>query len=698
MAVRINLELGHEASIRNKRTQEGFTHDWEVFVRGFDGADIQCYVEKVVFYLHETFNKPKRVFKEPPYSIKESGYAGFLLPIEIYLKNKEEPKKIKYSYDLTLQPSGPAIYKVQMEKHVFTNPTDDFKHKLLKGGGTIVNSNNSMDMNDVKMNSDDKNQLVNKPKLGGSDMQKKYKTKSDEEKTNFHSLFGTPIKKSSKISPDPAKVPTKDSSKLSSSSSKDRGSGDKDKMKNKSPIKDKDKERDRDRAKDKESSSERKNKDKSKDRNKERDRSKEKSSSKRPRSSSPKRLPSPKRPASPKVQSPSLPKHEDKQRSSESIGKPKDDIKTEKKYKKDKYSDKYKDSGKEHKKESSKVMSGDVKEGATMLTSIQKELSPMPLKMKEKPKELVKDIVSKETDSMKSKDKADEKKEKHKHKKKDKDKDKDKREKSKEDRHKSEKSKGNNSLNNVHNNKYDATKETETKTMVSPMPEAQLPPLLVSPPAPAPIIASATSKSLKQPLFSENENSNSSLSSKEETAAAYGSSPAVPAPPKTESLFDSLPKDQLMSDKSKPKKDKSRKKDKKSDKEDKKRKRKLQIEDDDEPDAKHFKPSATVVNSISAVVGNVDSDGDQVMAEAHASTDLDKENQENPEDYMRILRELQHKIMTLQDNAELQRVVQLIAETGRYEVSARTFDFDLCLLERSTVRRLQEFFSLSSSS
>lgn len=73
-----------------------------------------------------------------------------------------------------------------------------------------------------------------------------------------------------------------------------------------------------------------------------------------------------------------------------------------------------------------------------------------------------------------------------------------------------------------------------------------------------------------------------------------------------------------------------------------------------------------------------------------------KENKENPEDYMNILRDLQHKIMALQDNTELQKVVQLIAETGRYEVSARTFDFDLCLLERSTVKQLQEFFASSS--
>lgn len=46
--VRITLEIGHEASVRNKRTVEGFTHDWEVFVRGLDGADIYHFIDKVI--------------------------------------------------------------------------------------------------------------------------------------------------------------------------------------------------------------------------------------------------------------------------------------------------------------------------------------------------------------------------------------------------------------------------------------------------------------------------------------------------------------------------------------------------------------------------------------------------------------------------------------------------------------------------
>lgn len=88
----------------------------------------------MVFLLHDTFRNPKRVLKEPPFVVKESGYAGFIIPIEIYLKNKDEPKKFQISYDLHLQQSGPPINKTIRHVEVIRNPSDDFRKKLLKGG------------------------------------------------------------------------------------------------------------------------------------------------------------------------------------------------------------------------------------------------------------------------------------------------------------------------------------------------------------------------------------------------------------------------------------------------------------------------------------------------------------------------------------------------------------------------------------
>ncbi|CAG2102453.1 unnamed protein product [Medioppia subpectinata] len=82
------------------------------------------------------------VLKEPPYQVSESGYAGFELPIEVYFKNKEEPKKISFEYDLYLRLDD-AVSNCRREKLTFQNPSNDFKKKLLKAGGVSNESNGS---------------------------------------------------------------------------------------------------------------------------------------------------------------------------------------------------------------------------------------------------------------------------------------------------------------------------------------------------------------------------------------------------------------------------------------------------------------------------------------------------------------------------------------------------------------------------
>ncbi|XP_022110263.1 protein AF-9-like [Acanthaster planci] len=138
-SVQVKLELGHRANIREKPTPQGFTHDWLVFVRGPEGSNIQHFVDKVVFQLHESFPKPRRVVKEPPYEVAESGYAGFLMTIEVHFRSKEEPKKVILNYDLFLNTEQqPPVNHIRCEKLTFHNPTEDFRRKLLKAGGIGV--------------------------------------------------------------------------------------------------------------------------------------------------------------------------------------------------------------------------------------------------------------------------------------------------------------------------------------------------------------------------------------------------------------------------------------------------------------------------------------------------------------------------------------------------------------------------------
>ncbi|MGH0124798.1 UNVERIFIED_CONTAM: hypothetical protein FKN15_074499 [Acipenser sinensis] len=82
-------------------------------------------------------SKGEKVCKDPPYKVEESGYAGFILPIEVYFKNKEEPKKVRFDYDLFLHVEGhPPVNHLRCEKLTFNNPTEEFRKKLLKAGGS----------------------------------------------------------------------------------------------------------------------------------------------------------------------------------------------------------------------------------------------------------------------------------------------------------------------------------------------------------------------------------------------------------------------------------------------------------------------------------------------------------------------------------------------------------------------------------
>ncbi|XP_068090509.1 protein AF-9 isoform X3 [Hyperolius riggenbachi] len=208
-----------------------------VFVRGPEHSNIQHFVEKVVFHLHESFPRPKRVCKDPPYKVEESGYAGFILPIEVYFKNKEEPKKVRFDYDLFLHLEGhPPVNHLRCEKLTFNNPTEEFRRKLLKAGGIMVMSegssfssgtslhlpslpSNSLSFSDVKksksthgtkdpnkivsVNSSSNTLSLSKPHKSS----KEHKEKSSKDSKEHRSAFKEPSRDHTKSSKESSKKP-----------------------------------------------------------------------------------------------------------------------------------------------------------------------------------------------------------------------------------------------------------------------------------------------------------------------------------------------------------------------------------------------------------------------------------------------------------------------------------------------------------
>lgn len=93
---------------------------------GFGISQVLCYIT---------------VIKEPPYQVSEAGYGSFNLPVEVYFRNKDEPKKVRFEYDLLLPNlNDPPINQIRSECLTFQNPSEEFRQKLLKAGGVVINT------------------------------------------------------------------------------------------------------------------------------------------------------------------------------------------------------------------------------------------------------------------------------------------------------------------------------------------------------------------------------------------------------------------------------------------------------------------------------------------------------------------------------------------------------------------------------
>lgn len=733
-----------------------------------------CYISRIVI-------------KEPPFVVKESGYAGFEVPIDIYFKvqGRDDPKKFSFVYDLNLQLHMPN-HKLEKREFIFSNPSPELRRKVLDSGGTPLGSIGQMDDRSRDGIDDARSQLISKPKLSGSDG-KKHKSRpapSDDgpkPSSTFANLFGTPIQRTStsKVSPD-----QKSSNSSSGNSNNTSGSNTKISGNSSSSKQSSQKSSDKLSSKDKSDKSSKEKKDKNKyesggggggggskesskktsssgafdekrgreeKRSKERDRSKEKSQ---------------KRPPSPKARSRSPIRNSTvrptdgaaTQKHSGNDDKSSGNVKKSKKEKKEKDRDRSGDKREaKHREERPSSKMSDRLDGkreggsSTPKENAKEKSSSKSLAFDAKPIDSPYDQQASEskyapavssTTGDKKTDKSDSDR-KHKHKKKDKHKEKD-RGSSKERKKDKEKSSKQQKELNIDNNSLSAT--TSAKSANShghPTPPPTQPkkqPLgammnevhtdsseesdagSVSPPSIIQPITKAGSSSSKLDAMDDN-------AAMEHPSNAHTMSDI--AAPKVGLSFSShsssrspagRPTSEINGTNATKQTDKANKRAareaKTNDKPDKKRKRKdkddLSHSGDDiskrmstssprngpPPQKMHKKD-----DSSPSLTHHSDKNGDDNMSSSSSppntgSTPLSSSGEpyRSPNsfvslDYITELKALQHKIMALEDNNELQHVVEMIAATGCYEITSKTFDFDLCALDRMTVQRLQDFFA-----
>ncbi|KAG6448933.1 protein ENL isoform X2 [Manduca sexta] len=147
MCVRIWLEVGHECEPRRSALGRALALDWRVWVRGASGHDISAFVHKVVFHLHPptAFVYPKRVLQEPPYEIQESGCASIDIPIHVYLKYSNRPKKIRLRYSLHIENNTKSSSESRCIYYDFENPSEQLCQALMSGGGEPVSRAAALD-------------------------------------------------------------------------------------------------------------------------------------------------------------------------------------------------------------------------------------------------------------------------------------------------------------------------------------------------------------------------------------------------------------------------------------------------------------------------------------------------------------------------------------------------------------------------
>jgi len=131
------IVYGSFSQWNGKKAEERATHTWSIYVRGPNDEDLSCFISKMVFNLHSSFDKPVREVVAPPFIVTENGWGEFEAGIRIHFRDSEEsPIEILHMVKLfhengTPQSLRKPVIHEKYDEIVFTDPTYEFKQFLM---------------------------------------------------------------------------------------------------------------------------------------------------------------------------------------------------------------------------------------------------------------------------------------------------------------------------------------------------------------------------------------------------------------------------------------------------------------------------------------------------------------------------------------------------------------------------------------
>lgn len=110
------------------------SHRWMVFFRGAHNQDLSFAIEKVVFYLHQSFAEPIRVVTSPPFQVTETGWGSFDIQMKVYFHPAlglpgplHLTHLLKLFHDTQGVPPERPVVSEHYDEIVFNNPSEEVK-------------------------------------------------------------------------------------------------------------------------------------------------------------------------------------------------------------------------------------------------------------------------------------------------------------------------------------------------------------------------------------------------------------------------------------------------------------------------------------------------------------------------------------------------------------------------------------------